>query len=380
MHLLPAALPQALLGVLAFYVLVAVLYAVVPGPRVAGYVVDDRGQPLPYQLNGLRVLFAVLFLLFWLDQLSYFSLTLVYAHFTEAMLAAFVIGMTASVALLIKGRSLPKLNHARRANTVDRPNYEDKEKPAAKWNLLQQFFAGLEFNPRVGLWDYKMYLYLVGAAMLEVVVLSAVATQQQEQGAVGHALLVYAAMMSWFVVEYLYHEHVHLYTYDFFAERVGFKLAWGCLTFYPFFYSIGVHALVPATADISVIQAVVIALLFLVGWIITRGANNQKYYFKIAPQLSYFGFRQTEGSILMVGWWGAARHFNYCGEILQAVALALPGWLVSGSLVPWLYPLYYVALLGTRQLDDDALCAAKYGKKWDDYVAAVPYRIVPYVW
>ena len=34
---------------------------------------------------------------------------------------------------------------------------------------------------------------------------------------------------------------------------------------------------------------------------------------------------------------------KYLGEIVQAVALALPGYLVSGSLVPRLYPLYFVA-------------------------------------
>ncbi len=36
-------------------------------------------------------------------------------------------------------------------------------------------------------------------------------------------------MLSWFCVEYLMHEHVHLFTYDLFAERTGFKLTWGCL-------------------------------------------------------------------------------------------------------------------------------------------------------
>ena len=40
------------------------------------------------------------------------------------------------------------------------------------------------------------------------------------------------------------------------------------------------------------------------------------------------------------------------------LALAL-GWpLLIG---PWLYPLYYVALLLPRERDDDVRCAAKYG-------------------
>jgi delta14-sterol reductase len=58
-----------------------------------------------------------------------------------------------------------------------------------------------------------------------------------------------------------------------------------------------------------------------------------------------------------------------------ALALGRPG-----SLGVWLYPLYYVALLVPRQLDDDRRCAAKYGALWDAYVKRVPYRIVPGVY
>ena len=51
--------------------------------------------------------------------------------------------------------------------------------------------------------------------------LSLLVQQKNQQGAISYALLTYTLMITWFVVEYLYHEHVHLYTYDFFAERVG---------------------------------------------------------------------------------------------------------------------------------------------------------------
>jgi len=47
---------------------------------------------------------------------------------------------------------------------------------------------------------------------------------------------------------------------------------------------------------------------------------------------------------------------------------------------PWLYPLYYVALLVPRQIDDDRRCAEKYKGLWSDYVKRVPYRIVPGVY
>ena len=49
-------------------------------------------------------------------------------------------------------------------------------------------------------------------------------------------------------------------------------------------------------------------------------------------------------------------------------------------LAPWLYPLYYVALLVPRERDDDRRCAAKYGALWEAYRAKVPRRIVPWLY
>jgi hypothetical protein len=59
-----------------------------------------------------------------------------------------------------------------------------------------------------------------------------------------------------------------------------------------------------------------------------------------------------------------------------AVAIALaPGYF--GIWMVWLYPIYYVALLLSRQADDDKVCRAKYGPLWDEYSARVKYKIVP---
>ena len=145
-------------------------------------------------------------------------------------------------------------------------------------------------------------------------------------------MLVYVACFTWFLIEYMYFENVHLYTYDLFAEKLGFKLTWGCMVFYPFFYPIGIHSIIASVAtehrmktggsDISVECAVVIAVLFFAGWSLTRGANMQKYYFRTQPECKTFLFglveqRTLPGThILVSGWWGVARHLNYFGEII----------------------------------------------------------------
>jgi delta14-sterol reductase len=118
-----------------------------------------------------------------------------------------------------------------------------------------------------------------------------------------------------------------------------------------------------------------------------RGANMQKYAYRKHPESKTFLsglINQTTvpgTRILCSGWWGAARHFNYFGEIIQAIALAMPSAILAnslhGKLFPFIYPLYYLLLFIPRQIDDDSLCAAKYGAKWDEYKRLVPYRIIP---
>jgi Delta14-sterol reductase len=240
------------------------------------------------------------------------------------------------------------------------------------------------FGARV---DVKMFLYLVGAAMLGLNLLSFTAHHFLQRGAdFSPGVLLYCILFWWFVVEYLLFERVHLYTYDIFAERVGFKLGWGCLTFYPYFYLIGLWATAhrpdPGTPWWLL---VIFALIFFSGWTLTRGANMQKYYFKRDSGRAFLGLIRPEvlsdgkNSLLCSGFWGFARHVNYLGEIVQAVGLTLAlGY--PGAWVAWLYPLYYIALFLSRERADECRCAAKYGGLWTEYVERVPRRIIPWLY
>jgi delta14-sterol reductase len=153
------------------------------------------------------------------------------------------------------------------------------------------FFYGKEFNPRWKIafqWyspinstthtilDVKMALYLIGAIVLELNVLSAVLYERtlRPAAANSNAMLVYATLMTWFVLDYLWYEEIHLYTYDIFAEKIGFKLLWGCMCFYPFFYPIGVLPILNAwkvssshydADDLSIGTFLFICLLYGVG-------------------------------------------------------------------------------------------------------------------
>jgi Delta14-sterol reductase len=352
------------LSLLGVYALVLGLHFVLPGRWVDGYARDAAGQRLRYRLNGLRVLLAVLAVYAVLSTQGILPADFFYLHRTEMLATAFVLGLVFTGAIVLPAPSTGK-------------------------GLLADLYLGRIENPQ---WlgdriDAKMLLYLIGAVMLELLLVSFAAhhvlTHRSDPSP---GILLYTALFSFFVLDYLFFEQVHLYTYDFVAERVGFKLGWGCLVFYPFFYGIGLwYAADQPNPHSSTLWLVACGAIFFCGWTLARGANLQKYYFKSQSERSSIGpIKQValvsgDRRVLVSGFWGLSRHINYLGEMLMAVGLTLAlGY--PGALLPWLYPLYYVALLVPRQLDDDRRCAEKYGALWDEYRRAVPYRIVPWVY
>jgi protein-S-isoprenylcysteine O-methyltransferase Ste14 len=357
----------ALLGFLTPFIIYAVLTTLhyfLPGRWLEGYVSHaETGDKLRYRLNGRLVLLTAMGLWFLLGYLEWVPFDWLYQVRWYSLAGAFVIGLTFSLIMVLPHPSTGK-------------------------PLVADLFLGRLENPRLqgGRIDAKMWLYLIGAVMLELNVLSFSAHHYLDFGPeASPGIFICAALLTYFVFDYLSFEEVHLYTYDLFAERVGFKLGWGCLTFYPYFYAIAlwstVHLPDPGTASWSRVTCI---LVFLGGWVLARGANMQKFYFKTQPDKTFLGLKpQTlsggDKSLLLNGFWGLSRHINYLGEILMALGIALSvGY--PGTIWPWLYPLYYVALLFPRQRDDDKRCAKKYGSLWQEYTKKVKYRIIPFVY
>lgn len=347
-------------ALVALYTLIFVLHVIVPGRWVAGYARDEvSGDRLVYRLNGPRVLAIVVGLYFAGGALGLFSWDYLYVHRWECMASACALGLVFTAAVVA---GAPR-----------------------RRGLAADLYLGRRADPQLlgGYVDAKMFLYLVGAAALQLNLLSYAAHHVMAYpGDPSPGVLVHVGLFSFFLWEYLFFEEVHLYTYDFVAERVGFKLGWGCLVFYPFFYAVGLGsaAALPNPGGAGLLP--VWAGLFFVGWALARGANLQKFWFKTAPGRVAFGVLRPEAieaggrRVLVSGFWGLSRHINYLGEIVMATALTLClGY--PGEWAPWLYPLYYLALLVPRQIADDRRCAAKYGALWEEYRRRVRWRIVP---
>lgn len=378
---------QGIVFVIISYLICLLLHIILPSRKVIGYCCDNNNQPLVYRLNGINIYFIMCGIFLLLPE-NY--QVILYDYQISSLFTANIIGLIVSLFFYLRGgqekyqRCVTKdqLTNLKQLKLTDHK---------IKLNVFTRFFLGHEWNPRFGNVDVKMWLYIVGAVGLQLNILSCVIKQHILMGRsnLSNAMIVYVIMFAWFIIEYLCFEEIHLYTYDLFAEKLGFKLAWGCLVFYPFFYAIGCRQLVsiPLQQDVSISQIIIILITFFSGWLITRGANLQKFYFRTNPTSDTFFFglikqRTIPGTrILCSGYWGLARHFNYFGEILQGLALALPGFFLADTnmyrIIPMLYPLYYSILFVTREIDDNTVCQMKYGKNWDLYCKKVKSRIIP---
>ncbi len=349
---------------LIIYIFIFVLNALLPGKWVVGYVTKAGGtEKLKYRLNGLLVFIIAIFTWVVLCYFGVIEWDWLYQVRWYALAGAITIGVIFSLAIVIPF-------------------------PSVRRYFLVDFFFGRLENPQLwgGRIDAKMLLYLIGASMLELNILSFAAHHYILYGTESSiGIFLSAALLSFFVIDYLTFEKVHLYTYDIFAERVGFKLGWGCLAFYPFFYAIPLWSTTALPGNETPIWLLILAVFIFFGsWSLARGANMQKYYFKKNPDSTFLGIKpktihDDNRSLLVSGYWGISRHVNYLGEIGMAIGIVLAVG-HYGTLWPWLYPLYYIVLLVPRQIDDDKRCARKYGKLWETYVEKVPYRIIPYIY
>lgn len=348
---------------LVVYGMITLLHLIIPAKKINGYVKNEStGELTQYRINGKLVLLASILIWFLLGRFNIVPYAWLYETRWLGLIGALIIGLVYSFYTVMKYPSTGK-------------------------SFFADFWFGRAKDPQLkdGLIDAKLWLYLIGAVMLQLNVLSFAAYHIMNVKPVNDGFLLGCAMLTWFCFDYLLFEKIHLWTYDFIAERVGFKLGFGCLAFYPYFYSVSLWftAHLP-NPNHPVWLTTLIGALFLCGWVLTRGANMQKYFFKTSPGRKFLWIKPEaigDGklSLLANGFWGASRHINYLGEIIQAIAIVLAtGY--QGIWVLWLYPAYYIGLMISRQADDDKVCRAKYGALWDQYTKKVKYKIIPYIY
>jgi hypothetical protein len=237
-------------------------------------------------------------------------------------------------------------------------------------------------NPRLGNFDLKLFCEARPGLILWVLIdLSLAAKQYELNGAVTTPMILVCAFQFFYIADYYFHEEAILTTWDIKHENFGWMLCWGDLVWVPFTYTLQAFYLVNHTHRLSLPAAVGIVALNALGYTIFRGTNIQKHNFRKNPDRPVWGkppecIRTARGTLLLTsGWWGIARHLNYCGDLLMALAWCLPAGFEHP--LPYFYIFYFTILLVHREWRDNAMCLEKYGSDWEEYCRKVRWRIVP---
>ena len=356
----------------------AIMYLVVPGPK--GY-----GQPTPgghvleYNCNGLICGIITHATGIFCVYKGVFKGTSLFDNWGTVFAAANVLSFSISILALVKAYLFP--THA-----------ADRRFSGA---FIYDFFVGIEHNPRLGNLDLKLFTVRLGFLMWNLMNLSCLAKQYQLYGYVTNSMILVNLLHGIYIVDVFYHEDWYLRTIDMSHDHFGFYLGWGNLVFVPFTFTIQALYLVYNPTNLSLWSAVCILLLGLTGYYIFRSSNNQKNGFR--KDMKRLGksiiwgktakyipavYRTVDGEthkspLLISGFWGVARHFNYVGDLMSSLAYCFPCGF--NHILPYFYISYLWILLIHRVYRDDARCRKKYGKYWEYYCKEVPYKMVPYI-
>jgi protein-S-isoprenylcysteine O-methyltransferase Ste14 len=339
------------------------LYLALPARTRSGTALED-GTRLTYRMNGWLAFWCTCVLIAALAWSGIMPPTIGYDEFGPLLIAANVTAFAIAVSATRKG--WPHILAG----------------PQGQPFRLAAFVMGTELNPRIGSFDLKFFCESRPGLILWVALdASCAAKQYALHGTVTTPMLLVNAFQFLYVADYFFHEDAILTTWDIRHERFGWMLCWGCLVWVPFVYSIQAYYLVTHTHELPVLAAAAVVTLNLAGYFIFRTANLQKHRFRNDPNTPVWGhtpefIRTPNGSLLLTsGWWGVARHLNYLGDWMMAVAWCLPVGFAHP--LPWFYVVYFTILLVHRERRDHDMCLSKYGAAWEAYCRKVPWRIVP---
>ena len=340
--------------------------------------------------------------------------TFLWDNYVQVITANLVISSTIALFVYIKSFSVP---------APGKPNPDSRElAPGGQTgNVLYDFFIGRELNPRIRLpipfvseasrtLDIKVFMEMrPGLLGWTIINLSNVAHQYRTYGYVTDSIILVTIFQAFYILDSLYMEPAIMTTMDVIMDGFGFMLSFGDVVWVPHLYTVQTRYLSVFPLELGLSGVATVLGVTAVGYLIFRGANNQKNRFRTNPndpRVKDIKFIETaSGSKLMTsGWWGMARHINYLGDWIQGWGYSLPtgiagyaiietinpasgaiqkqavqtpearGW---GMVFTYFYILYFGVLLIHRESRDEEKCKKKYKADWARYTAIVPSRIIP---
>ena len=362
----PKLISSCFLVIFSWIVFQAILYLLPLGRRVPGTLLSN-GERLNYNINGLfAFLVSHLLLLFcFILQIDIFFL---FNYYFELAIASIIFSLALSICLYIssfrKGLLLA----------------EDGDSGI----LIYDFFIGRELNPRIGDLDLKFFFELrpglIGWIILDY---SCLLYQYQTFGFVTPSIILTVFFHFVYCLDAFVYEDSILSMMDITTDGFGYMLALGDVCWVPFVFAFQTRFLAFYPVELSIPFIAVILSLWIAGYYIFRVSNSVKDGFRRNPNapenLGLVSISTERGTKLIIsGLWGICRHPNYLGDLMIGLAWCLTCGF--SHVLPYFYIFYFSIFIVHRELRDASMCQKKYGKDWDTYCKAVPYRILPYVY
>jgi len=367
----------------AWVLLNIILWYAVPGKIVTGDPTPG-GHETVFKCGALNTWFVVAIVFGLSAYYNILPMAEVVERYAEIGVASFIIAMIGSVALIFKGVYFP---------TVAADSMRHR-------NFLQDFFLGLEIQPKAFGINLKLFwIGRVGMLLWTVLGFCHARYQYEKIGMVTYSMMVEWTLAAIYTVDWAWKEEWYIRTIDMHHDRLGFYLFGGILVAFPTIYCAPTYYLAhmgTAEDDISFYRAVSVIVLYTVFYTLFRLCNDEKDYVRNQWKngvsedklLGMFGKKmpvivakyrtkdkEHETILLSGGLWGITRHLNYTCDLAMTscYSLVLP-W---HTIYPHIYLFHMIHLLITRADRDHDKCCVKYGKFWDMYIKAVPYKLLP---
>lgn len=339
--------------IIGFVVLLFLGSTLLPG-RVEAGVERTEGGRVHYRLNGLA-LFLLTLSAAVCGELAGVRIGRLVEYFWSLFIAANILAFSLSFLLVWTGA---------RTTTPS----------------LASFWYGAVRDPSLLGIDLKLFSYRPSLIGLMLLCIACAARQYEMAGGVSLAMSLWLGMVTLYLFNYFQFEYGMLHTWDIVEERFGWMLVWGDYVLVPFFYCLPGLLLAETGGDLPVPISIPCVALYLFGFWLFRGANQQKHAFRRDPSVRIWGRRARTigGRLLVSGFWGIGRKLNYTGELCIYVAWTLPA--AYSAPFAWVLPLWLACLLIHRAARDDKRCRTKYGPLWDEYCHAARFRMIPFLY
>lgn len=341
--------------VAGFVCLLFVASVLLPGRTIEGPPLD--GKRCTYKINGLTMFLIAMIAAVLLGLIDGSPMAELHSHFTALFVIANVLAFGLSGWLYFRGA-----------------------RSGAGEGSWRGFFFGVDLNPTLRGVDLKLFSYRPSLIALALFNVSFAVVQHETYGRLTLGMVLYQVLAFVYVLNYFQFEQGMVNTWDMVSERFGWMLIWGDYVLVPFFYCIVGWSLIHETEPLSPLAAAGVSALFVLGFWVFRGANDQKHRFKHDPASTIWGrpAETIDGRLLVSGFWGIGRHLNYTGEICVYLSFALTAG--GRSWAPFLLPAWLAGLLVHRSRRDERRCRAKYGELWMRYTERVRYSMLPFVY